>query len=165
MYIIKAKLLSIGDDFDITDDSGRVAYHVDGKAFSMRNKLVIEDPAGQEVATIERHLVALRPDVRRHHRRREGGRRPQALFTPFGERFTVDIPGPATSSSTATCSTTSSRSSATASRWRRCRSGGSACATPMASGSPEGENDLLVLASVLAVDLAMARERKDNDNN
>jgi hypothetical protein len=29
----------------------------------------------------------------------------------------------------------------------------------------DGENDLLVLASVLAVDLALARERSDNEGN
>src|SRR4051794_41749775 len=61
MYVIRARFFSIGDDFDITDDSGRVVYHVDGKAFSLRNRLVIEDPDGQEVATVERHLVSLRP--------------------------------------------------------------------------------------------------------
>jgi uncharacterized protein YxjI len=61
MYVIRARFFSIGDDFDITDDDGRVVYHVDGKVFTLRNRLVIEDPDGREVAAVERHLVALRP--------------------------------------------------------------------------------------------------------
>ena len=46
MYVIRARFFSIGDDFDITDDDGRVVYHVDGKAFTVRDRLVIEDPDG-----------------------------------------------------------------------------------------------------------------------
>ena len=164
MYVIKEKLLSIGDDFDITDDSGRVAYRVDGKAFSLRNRLVIHDPEGQEVATVERHLVALRPtyavtiggekaaDVRRH------------LFTPFGERFTVDIPGPGDLEFNGrlldhefTIERDGEQVATVSKRWFSLRD-------TYGIQIAQGENDLLVLASVLAVDLALARERTDNDS-
>jgi uncharacterized protein YxjI len=136
MYVIRARFLSIGDDFDITDDDGRVVYHVDGKVFTMRNRMVIEDPDGREVAAVERHLVALRPtyavtiggekaaDVRKH------------VFTPFRNRFTIDIPGPGDLEVTGDLLDHEFTIDATASRWPRCRSGGSACGTPTASRSP-----------------------------
>src|SRR4051794_41896106 len=94
MYVIRERFFAIGDDFDITDDDGQVVYHVDGKVFTLRNQLVIEDADGREVATVERHLVSLRPtyavtiggekaaDVRKHP------------FTPFRNKFTIDIPRP-----------------------------------------------------------------------
>src|ERR671933_2798950 len=94
MYVIREKFFGLGDDFEIKDDDGRVVYRVDGKVFSLRGRLVLEDPGGAEVATVERPLVALRPtyavtiggekaaDVRKH------------FFTPFRDKFTVDIPGP-----------------------------------------------------------------------
>lgn len=165
MYVIKAKLFSIGDDFDITDDSGRVVYHVDGKALSVRNRLVIEDPEGREAASVVRHLVAMRPtyavtiggekaaDVRKH------------FFTPFGERFTIDIPGPGDLEVRGhlldhefTVERDGEQVATVSKRWFSLRDTYGIEVAP-------GENDLLVLASVLAVDLALARERSDNNEN
>ena len=161
MYVIRARFFSIGDDFDITDDSGRVVYHVDGKAFSLRDRLVIEDPDGQEVATVDRHLVSLRPtyavtiggekaaDVRKH------------LFTPFGDKFTIDIPGPGDLEVTGhlldhefTIERDGDQVAAVSKRWFSLRD-------TYGVQVAKGEDDLLVLASVLAVDLALNREHAD----
>ena len=61
MYVIRERFFDIGDDFDITDEAGRRLFHVDGKVLSLRNRLVLEDASGREVASVHRHLVALRP--------------------------------------------------------------------------------------------------------
>src|SRR3954463_1915581 len=154
MYVIRERFFHIGDDFDITDDDGRVVYHVDGKVFTLRNRLLIEDPEGRKAAAVERHLVALRPtyaitiggekaaDVRKH------------FFTPFRDRFTIDIPGPADlemSGSILDHEFTISRGGqavATVSkRWFSIRD-------TYAVDVAEGEDHLLILASVLALDLA-----------
>jgi uncharacterized protein YxjI len=159
MYVIRARFFSIGDDFDITDDDGRVVYHVDGKVFTVRNRLVIQDPDGREVAAVERHLVALRPtyavtiggekaaDVRKH------------FFTPFRDRFTIDIPGPRDLEVTGdlldhefAIERDGEPVAAVSKRWFSLRD-------TYGVQVAEGENDLLVLASVLAVDLALAREQ------
>jgi uncharacterized protein YxjI len=163
MYVIRARFFSIGDDFDITDDDGQVVYHVDGKVFTLRNRLVIEDPDGREVAAVERHLVALRPtyavtiggekaaDVRKH------------FFTPFRDRFTVDIPGPGDLEVTGdlldhefTVERDGEQVAAVSKRWFSLRD-------TYGIQVAEGEDHLLVLASVLAVDLALARERAGDD--
>ena len=60
MYLIRERFFDLGDDFDITDESGRAVFHVDGKVLSLRDRLVIEDPAGREVASVHRQLVAMR---------------------------------------------------------------------------------------------------------
>ncbi len=44
MYLIKERFFDIGDDFDITDEDGRLVLHVDGKVLSLRGRLVLEDP-------------------------------------------------------------------------------------------------------------------------
>ncbi|WP_127508269.1 LURP-one-related/scramblase family protein [Actinoplanes solisilvae] len=94
MYVIRERFFSIGDDFDVLDEHGNKVYHVDGKVLSVRDKVVIEDPSGDEVATLHRHLVALRPT----YEIRIGGEKAaevrKKLFTPFRERFTIDVPGP-----------------------------------------------------------------------
>ena len=163
MYRIRERFFDIGDDFDITDDDGRLVYHVDGKAFSLRNRLVIEDPDGHEVASVERHLVSLRPayavtiggekaaDVRRH------------FFTPFGERFTIDIPGPGDLEVRGhlldhefTVERDGEQVATVSKRWFTLRD-------TYGIDVADGEDHLLVLASVLAVDLALARERGAGD--
>jgi uncharacterized protein YxjI len=60
MYVVREKFFDIGDDFDILDDGGNKVFHVDGKVLSLRDKLVIEDMAGREVAAVHRRLVAIR---------------------------------------------------------------------------------------------------------
>ena len=161
MYLIRERLFDIGNDFDITDDHGQVVYHVDGKVFTLRNQLVIEDADGREVATVERHLVALRPtyavtiggekaaDVRKH------------FFTPFRDRFTIDIPGPGDLEVTGdlfdhefTIERDGDQVAAVSKRWFSLRD-------TYGVQVAEGEDDLLVLASVLAVELALDREHAD----
>ncbi len=165
--MIRERFFQLGDDFDITDDDGRVAYRVDGKVFSMRGRLVILDPGGAEVATVERHLVALRPtyaiaiggekaaDVRKH------------FFTPFRDTFTIDIPGPDDLKVTGDLLDHEYRierdgeTVATASkRWLSLRD-------TYGVEIAHGEDHLLILASVLALDLAVARqeeqERRDDE--
>jgi uncharacterized protein YxjI len=94
MYVIRERFFGLGDDFDVLDEHGATVLHVDGKVLSVRNKVVIQDPSGAEVATVHRHLVALRPT----YEIRIGGEKAaevrKKLFTPFGERFTIDVPGP-----------------------------------------------------------------------
>jgi uncharacterized protein YxjI len=94
MYVIRERMFRLGEDSDITDGAGQPVLHVDGKVLSLRNRLILRDPAGREVGQVHRKLAALRPayeitlggtdvaEVRKH------------LFTPFGARFTIDVPGP-----------------------------------------------------------------------
>ena len=94
MYLIRERFFDVGDDFDVLDEHGTKLYHVDGKVFTVRDKMVIEDPDGEEVASVHRQLVALRPT----YEIRIGGEKAaevrRKLFTPFREKFTIDIPGP-----------------------------------------------------------------------
>ncbi|HWS33294.1 MAG TPA: LURP-one-related family protein [Actinoplanes sp.] len=94
MYVIKERFFAIGDDFDVLDEHGTKVYHVDGKVLSVRDKVIIEDAAGDEVATVHRHLVSLRPT----YEIRIGGEKAaevrKNLFTPFRDKFTIDVPGP-----------------------------------------------------------------------
>ena len=55
-YQMREKLLSIGDDFWIADESGRQVFKVDGKALRLRQTLIIEDAdrLGLSVSTTRR---------------------------------------------------------------------------------------------------------------
>lgn len=160
-YLIRERFLAMGDDSDITDEDGRPVLHVDGKVLSLRDRLVLRDPQGVEVAQVARKLVALRPtyevsigdrhaaDVRKH------------LFTPFRDRFTVDVPGPDDLELTGDLfdhEFTIERAGRTvATATRKLLSIRDVYTVDIAPG----ENELLILAAVLAADLAEQREHAD----
>ena len=159
MYVIRERFFSIGDDFDIVDDHGDKVFHVDGKVFSVRNKLVIEDPSGAEVASVHRHLVSLRPT----YEVRIGGEKAaevrKKLFTPFREKFTIDVPGPDDLEMKGdlidheyTIDRGGREVAAVSKRWLTIRD---TYAVQIAAD----QEPLLILGSVLALDLALSRDK------
>ncbi len=155
MYMIRERLFRLGEDSDITDQAGRPVLHVDGKVLSLRNRLILRDPSGHEVAQVHRKLAALRPayqitvdgktvaQVRKH------------LFSTFHDRFTIDIAGAGPVEMTGdllrhefTIQRAGQTSATVSKRW-------TSLTDTYAVDVAPGENDLLILASVLALDRAM----------
>ena len=62
-FVMREKLLSIGDDYWIEDDQGQRAFKVDGKAFRVRETFVLQTPAGEEVARIQERKLSIRDKV------------------------------------------------------------------------------------------------------
>jgi uncharacterized protein YxjI len=158
MYVIRERLFRLGEDSDITDEAGRPVLHVDGKVLSMHHRLILRDPPGREVGQVHSKLAALRPayeitlggkdvaEVRKH------------LFTPFGERFTIDVRGADDMqidgdllSHEFTIDRDGQTVATISRRWL------SLTASYAVDVAP-GEDDLLILASVLALDLAIDAE-------
>ncbi|MEV6631812.1 LURP-one-related family protein [Actinoplanes sp. NPDC051470] len=170
MLVIREKFFSIGDDFDVLDENGQKVYRVDGKVLSVRNKVVIEDPAGNELATVHRHLVAMRPT----YEIRIGGEKAaevrKKLFTPFRDRFTIDVPGPDDLEMKGdlldheyVIERGGAEVAAVSKRWLTIRDTYAVQVTP-------GEDPLLIIGSVLALDVALERqekkeEKKDDDDD
>ncbi len=94
-YLLREKLLSLGDDFWIQDDAGKQVYRVDGRAFTLlREKLVIKDAAGHELGFLREKLISLRKAYEIHRDGRHVATVRKDLFNLFRCRFTVDVPGP-----------------------------------------------------------------------
>lgn len=93
-YVMKQKLFSWGDDFLIKDESGRDAFFVDGKAFSLGNQLSFQDMEGHELAFIKQKLFAWGPTYEIYREGQLYAVIKKELFTFFKCRFTVDVPGP-----------------------------------------------------------------------
>src|SRR5688500_3364178 len=163
MYLIKERFLDLGDDFDITDESGAVVYHVDGKVLSLRDRLVIEDRSGQEVAAVHRRLVALRRTYTISIGGQKAGEMKKKLFTPFVDKYTIDVPGPNDLELRGdlldheyTIERDGDEIGTVSKKWFRIRD-------TYAVKVAEGEDHLLVLAAVLAMDLAQASEKSKDD--
>jgi uncharacterized protein YxjI len=162
MYLIKERFFDIGDDYDITDEHGRKVLHVDGKVLSLRDKLVLEDPSGREVASVHRHLVSLRPTYEVRIGGEKAAEVKRKLFTPFRERFTIDVPGPDDLEMKGDLLDhefsveRGGREVATVSkRWFSIHG-------TYAVNVADGEDHLLILAGVLAMELALHR-KEDKD--
>jgi uncharacterized protein YxjI len=161
-YLIREHFFRLGEDSDILNEAGQPVFQVDGKVLTLRDTLIVRDLAGQEVAQVRRRLIALRPtyeimlggqataEVRKH------------FFSPFVDRFTIDIPGPDDLEMTGnlfehefTIARGGQPVATVSKRWFSLRDTYGVDIAP-------GANDLLVLASVLALDLAEDRERADD---
>ena len=163
MYVIRERLFDIGDDFDITDDDGRKLFHVDGKVLSLRDRLVLQDPSGREVATVHRHLVSLRPTYQITIGGEKAAEVRKKFFTPFREKFTIDIPGPNDLEMKGnvldhefTMERDGREVASVSKRWLSIRN-------TYGVRVADGEDHLLILASVLALELALAKKDDDED--
>src|SRR5215207_4555218 len=158
MYLIRERFFRLGEDSEVTDEHGRPALHVDGKVLSLRNRLILRDPQGQELAQVQRKLVAMRPTYQISIAGREAAEVRKRFFTPFGDRFTIDVPGP----------DDREMNGDLLDHEFTIRRGGQTVATvskgwfsmrdTYAVDVAPGQDDLLLLASVLALDLAEDQE-------
>jgi uncharacterized protein YxjI len=158
MYTIRERMFRLGEDSDITDQAGQPVLHVDGKVLSLHHRLILRAPAGREAGQVHRKLVALRPayqitlggqdvaEVRKH------------LLTPFGERFTIDLRGGGDMEIDGdllghefTIQRDGQSVATISKRWLSVTDSYAVDVAP-------GEDDVLILASVLALDLAIDAE-------
>jgi uncharacterized protein YxjI len=60
-YLVREKFFRLGADNDISDESGNPVFRVDGKALSLRDLMVVQDLQGIEVARVHRKLASMLP--------------------------------------------------------------------------------------------------------
>ena len=60
MYLMKQKLWALGDDFTIKDNDRQDVFFVDGKAFSIGDKLSFQDMSGNELAFISQRVLSFK---------------------------------------------------------------------------------------------------------
>ncbi len=93
-YVMKEKWFALGNDFAITDPEGRECFYVDGRVFSIGDKLSFQDQNRQEVAFIRQRLLAFGPTYEISRGGQHVATVKKKLFTLFHCRFSVDVPGP-----------------------------------------------------------------------
>jgi uncharacterized protein YxjI len=160
-YIIREKFFRLGEDSTITDESGRPVIQVDGKVFTLHHTLVLRDLRGNELATVKKKLISLGQTYQIERHGHEIATVHKKIISPFVDRFTVDIPGTEDLQVTGSIfehNFTIKRGEqvvATVSKqWI------SLTDTYGVETAP-GQDDLLLLATVLAIDLAEDEEREE----
>jgi uncharacterized protein YxjI len=89
---MRQKLVAFGDDFWIENDQGQRVFKVDGKVLRVRDTLVFRDMQGNELCKIQERMARVKdsmeiegPDGKRMAMVKK------ALITPLRERWTVKI--------------------------------------------------------------------------
>jgi uncharacterized protein YxjI len=93
-YLLKQKLFAFGDDFHIRDEGGQKAFFVDGRAFSLGDKLSFQDLEGNELVYIRQKLLAFGPTYELHRNGKLAAVVKKSHFTLFRGKFSIDVPGP-----------------------------------------------------------------------
>jgi uncharacterized protein YxjI len=159
-YMMRERMLSWGDDFTIKSAEGQDIFYVDGKALSFGDKLSFKDADGKEVAFIDQKLLSFGPQyeiirggatvavVKKH------------LFTLFRAKFTVDVPGPDDLEAKGnfldheyTFVRGEREVARVSKRWF-------SLADTYAIDIDEGEDDALILASAVVIDLVSHPDQK-----
>jgi uncharacterized protein YxjI len=90
-YVLREKMLSIGDDFWIETDAGRHAFKVNGKALRLRSTFVIESPSGEELLKLQERKLHIRDTMRIERHGEAVATVHKALVSPLRHRFKIDV--------------------------------------------------------------------------
>jgi uncharacterized protein YxjI len=66
-FRMREKLVAIGDDFWIEDDSGHRIFKVNGKAARLRDTFILEDASGNELCKIQEKKLSVRDKMTIEH--------------------------------------------------------------------------------------------------
>jgi uncharacterized protein YxjI len=90
-YLLREKLLSIGDDFWIENDRGERIFHVDDKVLRVRDTVVIKDRDGNELAKLQKRLLRARDTMAIERGGDKVATVKKAIIAPLRDRFTIEL--------------------------------------------------------------------------
>lgn len=160
---MRERILSWGDDFTIKYADGRDAYYVDGKVFSFGDKLSFQDMSGRELAVVDQKLLSFGPQYEIIRNGRTVATVKKHLFTFFRHKFTVDVPGPDDLEAAGdfldheyTFQRHGREVARVSKRWF-------SWSDTYGIDIDEGEDDVLILAGAVVIDLVSHPDRSGND--
>lgn len=91
-YKMHEKLVSIGDDYWIENETGKREFYVDGKALRLRNTLIIKDVQGNEVYKLQEKLLRIKDTMGvQDADGKTVATIKKALISPLRDRWKVEV--------------------------------------------------------------------------
>lgn len=93
-FTMRQRIFTFGDDFFITNENNQRVIRVDGKIFRMRDTLNFEDMQGHILYVIKARMADIRETMDiLHANGRKAAVVHNAWFSPFRDKWKIDIPG------------------------------------------------------------------------
>jgi uncharacterized protein YxjI len=92
-YIMRQRMFSLADAFQIKDEQGRDAFVVNGKVFSVAEQLSFQDLEGNTLLSIKQKLLSWGPAYQLCKDDEPVGEVKKELFNVFSYRFSIDLSG------------------------------------------------------------------------
>jgi len=159
-YLMKQKLFAFGDDFTIRDEAGNNCYFVDGKALSIGDKLSFQDMSGAELAFIKQKLFSLSAKYEIYRAGDLYATVKKELFTLLKCRFFVDVPGPNDLEATGNFLDHEYTFERNGREVARVSKQWFTFADTYGVDIAKNEDDVLILASTVVIDMACHADRK-----
>jgi uncharacterized protein YxjI len=161
-YVMKQKIWTLGDRFVIKDETKTPVFYVKGKVFSVGDKLSFRDIDGNELAYISQKVFSFRPEYKIYRDQNLIAKVVKRLVF-FKDKYIVDIPGPDDYKVSGNFGnyeytfTRSGRKIAFVSKkffsW----------SDTYGIAIVPGEDDILILATVVVIDMVSHGNRQDTD--
>ena len=159
-YVMKQKIFCLGDDFFIKDESGADRFFIDGKVFTIGNKLSFQDMQRRELAFIQQRLLSWGPKYEIHRDGNLAAVVEKKLFTLFKCRFVVDVPGPNDLEATGDFLDHEYQFTRAGRVVATCSKRGFSWSDTYGIEVAPGEDDILLLASSVVIDM-VCHDQKD----
>jgi uncharacterized protein YxjI len=161
-YIVREKFFRLGEDNDILNENQQPVYQVDGKVLSLHNLMIVNDMSGNEVARVQRKILSFRA----HYEIRFPGDEAltevhQRFSNPLHPKWTISQPGQADLTMTGNFfghNFTIGNGQTVATISKQWISLTDSYGVDVA----DGQNDLLILCSVLALEAEQDRQEEHN---
>lgn len=161
-YQVREKLFRLGEDNDILNEAGQPVYQVDGKVFSLHGLMLVNDLSGNELGRVSRKLMALLATYEIALTGGVSAEVHQRFASPLHPKWTISVEGGSVIEMTGNFMghdfvlTENGQTVASVSKaWI-------SLADLYGVDIADGQNDLLILCSVLALEAEQDRSREHN---
>ena len=90
-FLIRKKLIALGDDFWVEDSEGEKVFRVDGKVMRLRDTFVIETPDGDELLKVQERKLPVRSTMVIERQGEELATVQKRLLTPLRDKFKIEL--------------------------------------------------------------------------
>ena len=160
-YVMKQKLFSFGDKFVIKDDHGQACFFVDAAIFSIGNQLTFRDASGKELAFIRQKLLAWGPTYEIYRGGTLAAVVKKEIFTFFHCNFCIDIPGPNDLEASGGFTDHEYTFKCGTAQVAQVSKSWFSLTDSYGVNIADGQDDVLVLASTVVIDMACHADQKD----
>ena len=90
--LLREKMFSLLDSFDVYGEDGKIAYKVNGQ-LALKHKLKIYDPQGNELGEVSEKMISLTPTFDLYEKGKKIGSIKKKLFKLFGSAYSIESLG------------------------------------------------------------------------